>query len=119
MNIEVIDFFPYPIQKEENRTSGTLHVYLIDYEIDIRGIELSFSGNGSLFVKMPAKFGIDHKTKKKVRYPIFAFTSLQKGKDLIQAIKIKAKDFIHKKMLKEQSSQTTDTQNESIEFDHI
>jgi hypothetical protein len=43
---------------------------------------------------MPSSVRIDPETGKNVHYPIFAFTSRQKGKELMQAIKTKAKEYI-------------------------
>jgi hypothetical protein len=54
---------------------------------------------------MPGGFGIDHETGQKVRYPIFSFTSQQKGKALIQAIKTKAKEYIQKNLVKAKPEQ--------------
>jgi hypothetical protein len=105
MNIEIVDFFPFPKQIIKNKTCGTMHVYLIDLEIDIRGMYIEFSKNGSLYIRMPGGFGIDHETGQKVRYPIFSFTSQQKGKALMQAIKTKAKEYIQKHLLKAKPEQ--------------
>jgi hypothetical protein len=105
MNIEIVDFFPFIKQPHQNRTCGTMHVYLIDLEIDIRGVYVDFSKTGSLYMRMPGGFGIDHETGQKVRYPIFSFTSQQKGKALMQAIKTKAKEYVQKNLVKAKPEQ--------------
>jgi hypothetical protein len=105
MNIEIVDFFPFPKQIIKNKTCGTMHVYLIDLEIDIRGMYIEFSKNGSLYMRMPGGFGIDHETGQKVRYPIFSFTSQQKGEALMQSIRTKAKEYVQKNLIKAKQEQ--------------
>ena len=105
MNIEIVDFFAFTKQPHQNRTCGNMHVYLIDLEIDIRGVYVDFSKTGSLYMRMPGGFGIDHETGQTVRYPIFSFTSQQKGKALMQAIKTKAKEYVQKHLLKAKPEQ--------------
>jgi hypothetical protein len=105
MNIEIVDFFPFPKQIIKNKTCGTMHVYLIDLEIDIRGMYIEFSKNGSVYVNMPIGFGIDQETGQKVRYPIFSFTSRQKNTELMRALIAKAKEYIQKHLLKAKPEQ--------------
>jgi hypothetical protein len=111
MNIEIVDFFPNTVQKQKNKICGTMHVYLADLEVDIRGICVHFTLNGSLFIGMPGAFGIDQETGKKVRYPTFSFTSQQKRKELMQTIKIKAREYIQKNLFK---SKPVQKQNEKL-----
>ena len=94
MNIEIVDFFPFPKQIIKNKTCGTMHVYLIDLEIDIRGMYIEFSKNGSVYVSMPGGFSIDRETEQKVRYPIFSFKSQQKNTELMLAFLANDKEYV-------------------------
>lgn len=91
MKIEIVEFYPYIPKNEEDRLTkksllGTLHVYLVDYEIDLRGITVHRHPGGIRFL-MPQKFTFDHETNALVRYPVIQFTDPNKKNQLIGEIR--------------------------------
>ena len=100
MNIEIIGFYPIQDNKAKYKIMGTLHIYLIDYGLDIRGIFAAVAKNGSVFFKLPCGFGVDQETGQKVRYPILGFTDQEKERDLIKELREKSKKFIEEKLSK-------------------
>jgi hypothetical protein len=98
MEIEVVEF--YPISKTKNTIRGTLHVYLIDYQYDIRGIHVFVkqltNGRKYIYIDMPFSWGIDQETKLKVRYPILGFTDKAKQKEFMKALISKGNEYVKK-----------------------
>jgi hypothetical protein len=90
MKFELVGFYPVT---EKNRgirninQLGTVHVYIIDYKIDIRGIRVHKSGAG-LFFNINYIVDLDPETGEAVRYPSFRFTENADHKALM--------DFLHK-----------------------
>lgn len=95
MNIEVIEFYSEHEDQEKRMLKGTLHVYIVDYGIDIRSILVSKSKN-FWFFGLPQRFGIDKDTKAKVTYPIFSFVDREKNDDLKQLIFKEGKAYIER-----------------------
>lgn len=77
MKFELVDFYPIT-DKNRGRSKknilGSVHVYIIDCNVDIRGIKVAKKGNRILFL-MPHMFSLDLETGQEVRYPIFSFTN--------------------------------------------
>lgn len=95
MNIEIVEFYQTERDDEKQILKGTLHVNLIDYGIDLRGVLLSKRKN-FWFVGLPCKISIDAETGEKVKYPIISFTDHEKTKKLIADIKEYAKEYVKK-----------------------
>lgn len=83
MKFEFVEFYP---SNEKNRKKhdspnllGTVHIYLIDFQIDLRGIRVLKSGN-KIFFFIPHIQTHDHETGEKVRYPVFRLNN-QKNHD--------------------------------------
>jgi hypothetical protein len=93
MNIEVVEFYVVDTSEDNEILSGTLHVYLIDYDIDLRGIFVSKKKNYWHFT-LPYKKAVDGETGAILRYPIFSFANLEKNKDLFTAIRTKGREYI-------------------------
>lgn len=93
MNIEVVEF--YPIEKDDKKQSlkGSLHVYLIDLGLDLRGIFVLKKKDTWVF-RLPYRKGIDSDTKQPVTYPIFSFMKPEMNKELMKAIREKGKEYI-------------------------
>ena len=92
MKFELVDFYPTTEKnrkKSQRNLVGTVHLYIIDYQIDLRGIRVAKNGKGLYFL-MPHIFGQDHETGEQVRYPVFRFTN-QKDHDEMM-------DFLHKEV---------------------
>lgn len=82
MKIEIVEF--YPIKEEKNITTGTLHIYLCDYDIDLRGVFVSRKNN-NWFFKLPVKSAMEG--GEKVQYPVFSFTNRDKYRELIDELR--------------------------------
>jgi hypothetical protein len=83
MKIELVEI--YKEKALNKKFIGTAHIYLIDYDIDIRGIGVFRKKNG-YFCRLADRFALDPKTNEKVRYPVFRFTNPEKQQLLMQAI---------------------------------
>ena len=94
MNIEIVEFYEFRRDEKKFKIEGTLHVYLIDLDIDIRGIYAVRSGD-RLFIEMAYKTGIDEDTKEHIRYPVFSFTDREKNKILLEKIREKAEIYVN------------------------
>lgn len=100
MNIEIVGFYPSKKKKKENLIQGTLHIYLIDYEIDIRGI-ISCKNKKKWLFFLPNKFSLDNEENERVIYPIFSFSNIEKQKKLLDFLYKNAPEFIMKEIEKE------------------
>lgn len=99
MNIEIVEFYPMENKHNKYKLIGTLHIYLVDYGIHIRGVFAAVAKNGAIFFNMPGGYGIDQETGQKVRYPYLGFTDAEKYKDLMQEIREKGKKYIEENYL--------------------
>lgn len=92
MKIELIEFYPIEFQPAKNNIKGTLHVYLCDENMDLRGVYISKKKN-TWYVHLPTSKGVDDKGNE-VRFPIINFLDDNKNKELIKTIKEQAKNFV-------------------------
>lgn len=97
MNIEVVEFYPIERNDKKEVLKGTLHVYLIDLALDIRGIFVSKKKNFWHFY-MPHQKGIDQDTSKPVKYPIFSFMKPEQNKNFLKVVREKGKEYILKNL---------------------
>lgn len=97
MKIEIVEFYTSPHQKFDC-IRGTLHVYLCDEGIDLRGIVVDKNEKGKWRFIMPYQWGKDPETGKSVRYPLINFTLRRKNQDLIQEIQKLAPKYIKEKL---------------------
>ena len=84
MNIEIVEFYKNPIYKKGSYI-GTLHVYLTDFDMDLRGIKL-FSKKGYIHINLPTG-----KTKDTdgtwVMYTFISFTNKERCRELVSVIR--------------------------------
>ena len=99
MEIEIVGFYEINRDDSKNILTGTLHVYLVDYGMDIRGCYVVRKKNGIL-IFLPSKVGIDEETGKKVQYPCIQFTDPEKNKELLIQIRYKGISYILDEILK-------------------
>lgn len=94
MKVEIVEFYPRN-WKQTNGTKiiGTLHVYLQDFDIDIRGVKVVGRKYGYK-IRLPHTGSISHETKKRIVYPIVSFGNQQTTKDLESLIKQQCSEFI-------------------------
>lgn len=98
MNVEIIEFYPIECREDKELLTGTLRIRLPDIGIQILGIFVS-KNKDSWFFALPGRKGVDHKTGKAVRYPFVSFDSRETQKELIEAIREKAPEFIEMRLL--------------------
>ena len=92
LRIEIVDF--YETTRKKDFIEGTLHIYLIDYNIDLRGIYLK-KDKKHWFLDFPYRKSIDKDTNKEVKYPVFSFTNIEL-KTFRSLVLKEAKDFFYK-----------------------
>ena len=102
MNFEFVDFYPEkpkPLKyKKDKRRLGTVHVYLIKEEMDIRGIVAIKAGQG-VFFNFPHFFGYDEDKKENVSYPHIRYTNNNRHKELLDFLHEAVKPEIKKRLL--------------------
>jgi hypothetical protein len=91
MKIEFVEFYPHIVSKEakgrKNKNYiGTVHVYLIDAQLDIRGINV-YRNKDSFKFSLPFRVAFSADTGELGRYPCISFTDPKKHKELM--------DFLH------------------------
>ena len=69
MKFELVEFYQ---TKNTKKAIGTIHIYLIDIKLDIRGI-LVLKKEDKIFFSFPHFKAIDSDTKKMVSYPFIRF----------------------------------------------
>lgn len=79
MNLEVVEFYPSEVNGKSQTYRGTMHVYLIDLGIDIRGINVKGNKN-RVYINLPWKNARDKDTNELVRFPVFDYTDKEKSK---------------------------------------
>ncbi len=90
MKFEFVEFYPISKhQKLKNRKAiGTVHIYAIEPEMDIRGIRISKAGK-SIFFVLPHTTTLDEEGNT-VKYPFIRFTNPKSHKELM--------DFLHEEV---------------------
>ena len=99
MEIEIIEFYESHRDDKKQAINGTLHVYLIDLQIDIRGIKVLRDKNYWRFT-LPHARGVDEEGNH-VWYPLFSFSDREKNKALLEQIRTMGKEFVEKKLMVE------------------
>lgn len=89
MKFELVEFYPATEPKFKKNFLGTVHIYAIDCELDIRGILVTKHGN-SMFFNLPHFKAVDSETGAKVRYPLIRWTKEATHKEMM--------DFLHKEV---------------------
>ncbi len=92
MNIEVIEFYPNNNPKYKTLL-GTVHCYLPDLDVDLRGICV-FKNKQYIIVRIPSGRGEDPETKKKISYPLFSFLNPEKTQQMIREIRQKTIEYL-------------------------
>ena len=93
MKVEVVEF--YPTEKDDSKQilKGSLHVYLPDMDVDLRGVMVR-KRKDSWYFGLPSLFGKDPETGKMVRFPVFAFVNRDKTRELRNNIIEEGKRYI-------------------------
>lgn len=101
MKIEFVEFYKYDgkrFNKSTRKILGTVHVYLIEEELDIRGINAIDTGKG-IFFFFPHFYAIDEDTKEIVKYPYMRFVNDNKHKALMDFLHQEVKPIIRERLL--------------------
>lgn len=92
MNIEIVGF--YKNMDKKKKLYGTFHVYLIDQDIDIRGIPVFLKKKDYYIINLPDGWAIDEDTKIKVRFPIFSFANNDTHKLFMKTLREKCLHYL-------------------------
>jgi hypothetical protein len=87
MRIEIIAF--YPLNKKNKKKVGTIHAYLPDVDIDVRGIGVFTGAKGNFFIQPPSMVGDD-----KIKYPCISFVNMKTQEDFIITLRKKCNFFL-------------------------
>jgi len=98
MQIEIVGFYPNA-KKSKGKGIGTLHVYLVDLDLDLRGVGVIKNGNTYHFIA-PQRFTKDGTDG---RYPIFNFASIDKQKEFNKSLKLAGTKFMREEEKEEGS----------------
>ena len=111
MEIEVVAFYTDERCDEQCMLRGSMHVYLIDIQVDLRGIGVTKKDDNWHFsnqvIKVEGK--IDTRGKPMV-YPVFNFMDHYKNMKMMETIKTKGIEYIEREIL----SKTEDELLENI-----
>lgn len=88
MKFELVEYYPIKNKKFE-RTLGTVHIYAIDCELDIRGILVTKQGKG-IYFNLPHFKAKDEETGELVRYPHIRWTNQKTHEEML--------DFLHREV---------------------
>jgi hypothetical protein len=99
MDVEIVEF--YPFKKDGNSFSGSLHVYIIDLKLDLRGVFVSYNPSKpkKWRFSLPSKKVTDFDTKEVHRYPVINFTDRDINLNLLHQIRYRGKAYIQEKFL--------------------
>jgi hypothetical protein len=105
MNIEIQEFYwdsneqftwNKTAKKKKKGRSGTLHIYITDLDLDIRGIVFIERPKKQWVIRMPHKTAFED--GKRVFYPVLTFVNLDTMKDLLLQIREKGVAYIENKL---------------------
>lgn len=99
MKFEFVEFYPADENNKVKNFLGTVHIYVIDCELDIRGIRVTRQGKG-MFFNFPHFKAIDSETKVEVRYPLIRWTNGSTQKEMIDFLHVNVKPEILKRISK-------------------
>ena len=97
MNIEVVEFYETLREDHKQILKGTLHVYLIDCQIDLRGIHVS-KQKGFWFFRIPHQWTLNE-VGEKLFYPVMSFIDKESNLMLMNLIREKGKEYIEQNYL--------------------
>ncbi len=97
MKIEIVEF--YPIGKIGKDLKGTLHIYIIDTDQDLRGIFVKKTKDHWWF-QIPYRVQYDPETKKEITFPVICFTQPEKHKEFFKLIQEMGKEYIEEHFIK-------------------
>ena len=103
MDFEFVEFYP-AVRPKKKEFLGTVHIYAIDCELDIRGINVILKGK-SMFFNLPHCRAIDERSGVEVRYPHLRWTNEARNRLLIDFLHKQVKPEIFKRLKNSKSKQ--------------
>ena len=100
MKFEFIEFYQSTEETKSRRGPnclGTVHIYCIDCELDIRGIAVR-KVNKNIRFDVPFFYDIDKETGTRVKYPLVRFTNQQYHQEMIDFLQSDVKNEIKKRL---------------------
>jgi hypothetical protein len=88
MKFEFVEFYEWNEDKRTKKNSpiGTVHIYAIDCELDIRGIRV-FKKKENLIFCPPDLICDDLETGERIRYPIIRFTNEKTHREMLEFLR--------------------------------
>jgi len=99
MKIEIVEFYPHRPHKKY-KLSGSLHIYLCDLDIDLRGVLVRNTKPDRWLFFLPTLKEYDPEEKKKITFPVFNFTDRAKNREIIDALHKQGIPYIKENFLK-------------------
>lgn len=93
MQIEVVEFYPSQEIKKITDVTGSLSVYIIDMEMDLRGVIFQRKNN-RIYISSPVRFYKEEETGRLRTYPVITFTDPEKQKDFTDSLIAAVKAFM-------------------------
>ena len=111
MKFELVEFYPVKKSKHKNMV-GTVHIYAIDCELDIRGIAVNWNGK-SMFFYLPHYKAVDSETGDLVSYPHIRWTNEATHKEMMNFLHQEVRPEIMKRLnIKKSESGGSDAKRE-------
>ena len=85
MEVKFIAFYEEIFDKEKKVLKGSAHVYIVDLDMDLRGVDVLFEA-GKAWITLPSQTRYDKEKQKDVRYPIIQFANREKTLILRKAV---------------------------------
>jgi hypothetical protein len=89
MKFEFVGFYESTEETKKRRGKnilGTVHIYCVDCELDIRGIAARKAGQ-KIYFNVPFFLDIDKETGESVQYPLVRFTNQKTHEELMNFLK--------------------------------
>lgn len=98
MEIKIIEFYPSFITN--NRISGTLHIHIPSFGMDMRGIQV-YAPKGKYQFFIPTKRQYDPDAKQTIVFPVLDFSDKKVKRDFLLSIATAAVPYIKAKLQKD------------------
>jgi len=105
----MVEFYPQKNKKNKHMV-GTIHIYCIDCELDIRGISINKHGKKNIYFNMPHYTAIDEETGENVKYPHIRWTNEKTHNEMLDFLYKQVKPIILKR-LEEAKTQKKESEN--------
>ena len=97
MEIEVVEFYLIDHDKATDTIRGTLHIYVPEIDLDIRGCQVTKKKH-RWFIGLPNRRAIDEDTGETVRFPLVSFADATKTTALVAELRTKGRAYIEQKL---------------------